>query len=186
MVQVCAQCCPAFLSVLTGQLYSKPALASSALPAECGAMSVSEPLTGRATVASTRARLERANALPGWSRVLGKTGLHVSALGFGTYRVEDSCEAHLDALRDALVEGGVNLIDTSWNYSVGGAERALGRVLRELVSLGKLEREEVVVVSKVGYLQGELLRDLKLEEEVEPLEGRFARVSSDHWHSIAP
>ena len=46
----------------------------------------------------------------------------------------------------------MNFIDTSWNYSVGGAERALG-VLRELVSLGKLEREEVVVVSG-GLPQG--------------------------------
>lgn len=84
---------------------------------------------------------------------LGNTGLMVSRAGFGCYRVDDSVTEHHLAIQTAL-KAGINLIDTSSNYSDGGSERLVGRVLAELTEAGKLSREQVVVVSKVGYLQG--------------------------------
>ncbi len=45
---------------------------------------------------------------------LGTTGLRVSRLGFGGYRVADETPEHRAALERALL-GGLTLIDTSTN-----------------------------------------------------------------------
>jgi len=87
-------------------------------------------------------------------RDLGGTGLLASEAGFGGYRVDVSVETHRRALTQALLDG-INLIDTSANYADGGSEALVGRVLGELIDSGKLSREEIVVVTKGGYLQGE-------------------------------
>jgi aryl-alcohol dehydrogenase-like predicted oxidoreductase len=85
---------------------------------------------------------------------LSQTGLFVSQAGFGCYRVDVAVESHQEALRHALLNG-INLIDTSSNYADGGSEEAVGQVVADLVDRGQITREAVVVVSKVGYLQGQ-------------------------------
>ncbi len=84
---------------------------------------------------------------------LGNTGLLVSQAGFGGYRVEKDNGSHEQALRFAL-QNGINLIDTSANYGDGRSEELIGRIVTELVDGGELKREQVVIVTKVGYLQG--------------------------------
>jgi aryl-alcohol dehydrogenase-like predicted oxidoreductase len=85
--------------------------------------------------------------------LLSGTGLRVSAAGFGGYRVSDEVPGHAAALRRAL-RAGINLIDTSANYTDGRSERLVGNVLGGLVAAGEVRREQVVVVSKAGYIQG--------------------------------
>jgi aryl-alcohol dehydrogenase-like predicted oxidoreductase len=80
--------------------------------------------------------------------------LSVSQAGFGCYRVSVDVPHHEKALHTALTEG-INLIDTSANYADGDSEKLVGKVLGNLVQSGDLARDEVVVVSKVGYLQGQ-------------------------------
>ena len=80
--------------------------------------------------------------------------LTISQAGFGCYRVSDGVPHHAKALRKALCEG-INLVDTSANYADGGSEALVGQVLEDLIESGNLARDEVVVVSKVGYLQGQ-------------------------------
>ncbi|MCB0036144.1 MAG: aldo/keto reductase [Anaerolineales bacterium] len=87
-------------------------------------------------------------------RQFGRTDLQVSQAGFGGYRIDVGAENHRAALRHALTNG-INLIDTSSNYADGGSEKLIGAVLAELFAAGQLERSQVVVVSKVGYLQGQ-------------------------------
>ncbi|MCU0343946.1 MAG: aldo/keto reductase [Ignavibacterium sp.] len=119
------------------------------------------------------------------SKVLGKTGLEVSICGFGGYRIDDGIPQHQTALQNALLSG-INLIDTSSNYSNGGSEILVGKVLNKLVSENKIERENIVVVSKGGYLQGS---NLKLGIEREKSGKAFKDVvkcSPDLWHCIAP
>ena len=87
-------------------------------------------------------------------RPLGETGLTVSAAGFGCYRVNAGVAAHANALEKALT-GGINVIDTSANYTDGGSEKMVGEVLCDLIESGRIAREQVVVVSKGGYLQGQ-------------------------------
>ena len=89
-------------------------------------------VTGRATAEGTAAYASRHGAALGPSAftALGTSGLTVSRLGFGGYRVDDETPEHAAALASALA-GGVNLIDTSTNYTDGGSERCIGRVLAE-------------------------------------------------------
>jgi aryl-alcohol dehydrogenase-like predicted oxidoreductase len=85
---------------------------------------------------------------------LGQTNLSTSPAGFGSYRVHISVDEHSLALEHALLNG-INLIDTSSNYADGGSEELIGAVIKNLVSEKRISREEIVVVSKVGYLQGQ-------------------------------
>jgi aryl-alcohol dehydrogenase-like predicted oxidoreductase len=68
--------------------------------------------------------------------------------------VDIGVPTHEKALRMALL-GGINLIDTSSNYGDGGSERLVGAVLKKLILSENLSRESIVLVSKVGYLQGQ-------------------------------
>ena len=67
------------------------------------------------------------------SKILGKTGYNVSICGFGCYRIDDGISQHQKALQKALLSG-INIIDTSSNYSDGGSEILVGKVLRKLFS----------------------------------------------------
>ncbi|HEX7124172.1 MAG TPA: aldo/keto reductase [Thermodesulfobacteriota bacterium] len=121
-------------------------------------------IAGRATPAATAAYATRlAGRLPAAAFTpLGVTGLTVSRLGFGTYRVDDRTPAHRAALERAL-ESGVNLIDTSTNYTDGAAERLVGAVVGDLARSGRVPRDAVVVVSKIGFdlLDDQLSRSLE-------------------------
>ncbi len=86
--------------------------------------------------------------------LLGKTGWKVSPAGFGCYRVATGIQTHFEAMVYAL-GNGINLIDTSTNYTDGSSEQLVGQVLAHMISEKGLRREQVVVVSKVGYLQGQ-------------------------------
>jgi aryl-alcohol dehydrogenase-like predicted oxidoreductase len=115
-------------------------------------------------------------------RVLGKTGRRVSPAGFGCYRVDDRVAPHRAALAAAL-EAGVNLIDTSTNYGDGHSESLVGDVLASLPSAA---REDVVVVTKAGYIQGaNLTRAAAREKEGRPYP-EVVKLGRDLWHAISP
>ncbi|MBM4362913.1 MAG: aldo/keto reductase, partial [Deltaproteobacteria bacterium] len=144
-------------------------------------------LPGRATPEATRQRCEELARSAGEHATiaLGSTGLTVSRLGFGCYRVDARAEPHREALTHALTRG-VNLIDTSTNYADGWSERLVGEVLRDLHQQGTLRRESVVVVSKVGYAQGE---NLALARERGALGRPFPEMveyGEELWHCIHP
>jgi uncharacterized protein YyaL (SSP411 family)/aryl-alcohol dehydrogenase-like predicted oxidoreductase len=88
--------------------------------------------------------------------LLGSTSLTVGVMGFGSYRVDDRVRLHRQSLAAAL-SSGINLVDTSTNYADGHSERLIGQVLSELFAAKKVEREELIVVSKIGYAQGQNL-----------------------------
>ncbi|MGH7492667.1 MAG: aldo/keto reductase [bacterium] len=116
---------------------------------------------------------------------LGRTDLQVSRLGFGCYRVDAVTVEHAAALKLAL-RRGINLIDTSTNYGDGESEELIGRILHELIAAGELRREETVVVSKIGYVQG---RNLKLAQEREGSGEPFpemVRYMDGCWHCLHP
>jgi aryl-alcohol dehydrogenase-like predicted oxidoreductase len=108
-------------------------------------------ITAGATASGT-AQFAQKHAAIGYHR-LGRTQWQVSRAGFGGYRVSDGIKEHYQAMVRAITNG-VNLIDTSTNYTDGGSERLVGRVIDDLIHNGLVRREALVVVSKVGYLQG--------------------------------
>jgi len=85
---------------------------------------------------------------------LGKTDLLVSEVGFGSYRIDIRSRLNEDALQKALL-AGINLIDTSSTYTDGNSELLIGDVLQKLTSSKQLSREQLVIVTKAGYLQGQ-------------------------------
>ncbi len=117
--------------------------------------------------------------------MLGRSGLHASKIGFGSYRCRENDDTHLSALTEAL-ETGCNLIDTASNYDDGGAERLVGQVVGEKISGGQLRRAELILISKAGYLQGEnLLMAKKRESRGEPFP-ETVKFEEDLWHCIHP
>jgi len=111
-------------------------------------------ITGYATQAGTAQYAGRYDAVA--YNTIEPHGLQVSQAGFGCYRVSAGVQVHATALEKAL-QSGINLIDTSTNYADGGSERLVGDVLRRMLAPKSLSRDQVVIVSKVGYLQGENL-----------------------------
>lgn len=106
--------------------------------------------------ATPEATANRAGQFDFSYRPFGNTGLMVSPAGFGCYRITTGVPSHTLALKQALLSG-INLIDTSTNYGDGESEKLVGQVLDTLFHDHRLKREEIVVVSKVGYLQGQNL-----------------------------
>ncbi|MGD8698004.1 MAG: aldo/keto reductase [Gemmatimonadales bacterium] len=115
----------------------------------------------------------------------GPTALAASRLGFGGYRVHDRDPDHREALRRAL-SAGINVLDTSTNYTDGASERLVGAVLRGLVDAGELFRDEVIVVSKVGYLQGTNLESAKEREKGGHPFPEVVKYEDGLWHCIHP
>lgn len=116
---------------------------------------------------------------------LGKTGFTVSACGFGAYRIDFRVKEHFEALEYAI-SGGINLIDTSANYSDGGSEVLIGNVLEQMINNGKLLREEIVIVSKGGYIQGKNLAAAKKMKEDGVGYRDVTEYAENIWHCIHP
>lgn len=115
----------------------------------------------------------------------GSTGLTVSRLGFGTYRVGLREAEQREALIKAL-RAGCNLIDTSTNYMDGESEQLVGSVLQGLMRSGDLARDEVVVVSKIGYVQGQNLTQAQAREKSGKPYPEMVKYGDDIWHCIHP
>jgi len=78
-------------------------------------------------------------------RVLGRTGVRVSALALGTANFADPTpEAEAGQILERAVDAGINLIDTGDSYAKGGAESIIGRVLK-----GGGLRKQVLLATKV-------------------------------------
>lgn len=100
-------------------------------------------------------------------RRLGRTGLVVSEIGVGCWAIGGpfvnlGLAAGWDgvdetAAREGLVtaiEMGANLFDTADVYGFGQSERILGWMLEHIRKRGVVRREDIVLVSKVGYFRG--------------------------------
>jgi aryl-alcohol dehydrogenase-like predicted oxidoreductase len=116
---------------------------------------------------------------------LGPTGITTSRIGFGGYRIDPEVEEHREALGKALLEG-CNLIDTSTNYADGGSERLVGQVLADLFKQDQLTREEVIVVSKIGYIQGQNLKKAEAREKVGNPFPEVVKYGDGIWHCMHP
>lgn len=111
--------------------------------------------------------------------------MNFSKIGFGCYRVDYRIDEHSKALKKALMDG-ITLIDTSANYSDGGSEILAGNVLDEIANEGKIKREDITLVTKVGYLQGQNYKfALKQKEHGHPFTD-IVEYADGLWHCISP
>jgi len=110
-------------------------------------------LKGIATQAATEAYAKGHAELPEghWRQGPGWTS---SSIGIGTYlghHTSDADKHYVEAVKTAL-RLGCNVIDTAINYRSQRSERSIGRALRELIETGDLQRDQVVVCTKGGFL----------------------------------
>lgn len=92
---------------------------------------------------------------------------------------------HSEALTHALMSG-ITLIDTSANYSDGRSELLIGNVFDDLFEEGKINRDDLTIVTKVGYIQGQNYKTaLKRDETGKPFP-EVVKYSDGLWHCIHP
>ena len=130
-------------------------------------------------------------------RQLGRSGLKVSALAFGTatfggvgplakWGATETAQAR--RLLDICLEAGINLIDTANAYSRGRSEEILGEAMAG-------RRERLLVATKVRFRMGEGPNDLGLSRAhvVAQCEASLKRLGTDridlyllHWPGRHP
>ncbi|MCD4686744.1 MAG: aldo/keto reductase [Anaerolineae bacterium] len=112
-------------------------------------------LPGWATPEATAAYIARIGdqVSPGHFRT-DQRGLWLSSLGLGTYLGEsdDATDTVYQAAVEHALALGCNHIDTAVNYRCQRSERAIGHALATLVARGELQREEVVIATKGGFV----------------------------------
>ncbi len=112
-------------------------------------------------------------------RRFGKTGIEVSAIGFGCWESSGDYgsfdESHIvDAVHLAL-EKGITLFDTAEGYGFGRSESLLGKALR-----GK--RDQALVVTKVGIYRenGEWFRDASRKRIMDSIDSSLRALETDY------
>lgn len=116
-------------------------------------------------------------------RELGKTGIKVSELGYGTWGIggtadgaiaygETNDEESKAALRRAF-ELGVTFYDTADVYGFGHAEELLGETFAH-------SRQNIVIASKVGFLNFEGEQDFSPQHIRKSIEGSLKRLKTDY------
>jgi aryl-alcohol dehydrogenase-like predicted oxidoreductase len=111
--------------------------------------------------------------------------LTTSRIGFGGYRISLGVDDHRNALEKALQEG-CNLIDTSTNYADGQSERLVGTVVKDLIAKRFITREEIIVVSKIGYVQGNNLARAEAREQAGKPFPEMVKYGEGIWHCLHP
>jgi len=82
--------------------------------------------------------------------------LFFPSLGIGTYKAEPYKEENYiinygEAIKTAL-RNGIHFIDTAINYRYQMSEREIGEALSEMFARGEIQREEVIIASKAGFI----------------------------------
>ncbi len=112
-------------------------------------------------------------------RRLGKTGLQISALSFGSWVTfsnqldQDAAAACMEAARDA----GVNFFDNAEAYASGEAESIMGKVLREK----GWDRQDLIISTKIFFGgEGPNRRGLSRKHIVEGTQASLDRLGLSH------
>jgi aryl-alcohol dehydrogenase-like predicted oxidoreductase len=81
-------------------------------------------------------------------------GLTLSNIGIGTYLGNPDVQTDalvINAIKKSILSG-INVIDTAINYRSQKAERSVGKAILELIHDGKINRSEIFISTKNGYL----------------------------------
>jgi aryl-alcohol dehydrogenase-like predicted oxidoreductase len=112
-------------------------------------------------------------------RPFGRTGLGVSAVGYGCWEIGggygDIEEAEFVRAVGRSLDLGVNCFDTAEGYGMGASERALGQ------ALGR-RRDEAIIVTKFGmnYRDKPNLRDSSRERVIASIDKSLQNLGTDH------
>jgi aryl-alcohol dehydrogenase-like predicted oxidoreductase len=107
-------------------------------------------------------------------RTLGKTGLAVSVLGFGGAEIgfnPSQTQEDVDALLNAAIDAGLNLIDTAAAYKT--SEEMIGRAVGH-------RRKEFVLITKCGAVDGFTRSDWSKKGILETIETSLRLLKTDY------
>ena len=109
-------------------------------------------IPGRATLAGTRRFRARSSAAAGHFR--SGAGVELSSIGLGTYLGEEDAatDKGYEASIAVALGWGINVFDSAINYRGQRSERAVGRALARAIAGGVVDRDEIFVSTKAGYL----------------------------------
>ena len=84
----------------------------------------------------------------------GVSELWLSSIGLGTYLGETDAASDVSYTQSILqaLRSGINVLDTAINYRHQRSERNIGSAIKQLVEAGELQRDEILVCTKAGYL----------------------------------
>lgn len=112
-------------------------------------------------------------------RPFGRTGLDVSAVGFGCWEIGGGYGAvdvsDFDRAIGRALDLGVNCFDTAEGYGNGASERALGKALGQ-------RRDEAIIVTKFGmnYRDMPNLRDSSRARVLASIDKSLQHLGTDH------
>ncbi len=114
-------------------------------------------------------------------RKLGKTGLPVSALSFGSWvtfgnQIEDSMA---EKLMDYAYHNGINFFDNAEAYARGKSEKVMGKIFKKM----KWDRDSYLVSSKVFFgskKESPLQKGLHRKHVMEACEQAIKRLNVDY------
>jgi len=113
---------------------------------------------------------------------LGRTGLDVTQLGYGALEVRGTPDAgggrmpneeHANKILNAVLDSGINFIDTAWCY--GRSEEMMGRYIAE-------RRDEYVLAAKAGHgrCNATRLNGYTRDDIMTCIEETLERLRTDH------
>lgn len=112
-------------------------------------------------------------------RAFGRTGLDVSAIGYGCWEIGGGYghfdESEVVAAVQRALDLGINLFDTAEGYGYGQSERLLGEALG-------VRRKEAIVVTKFGIYrpEGEWQRDSSRETALAAIDRSLKALGTDY------
>jgi aryl-alcohol dehydrogenase-like predicted oxidoreductase len=115
-------------------------------------MDAVEPTAGRATPEGTARFAARFPNLPGHFRRPDRLTFSSLALGMRNGEIGGVDDMLYRSAVPTLLEGGVNVFDTALSDRMMTSERSLGVALQRAFREGSAARDEVVLVTKGGYL----------------------------------
>jgi aryl-alcohol dehydrogenase-like predicted oxidoreductase len=95
--------------------------------------------------------------------------LKLSSLGVGTYMgdPDDITDFKMyDAIKTAVLSGGVNHIDTAPNYRYKKSETTVGKILTTLDNKYGVHRDQLFISTKGGYIPEDAEKQISRTEEI--------------------
>jgi len=95
-----------------------------------------------------------------------------------------------EAIKTAVMSGGINHIDTAPNYRYTKSEQTVGRILTTLDNKYDVSREELFISSKGGYVAEDAEKMISKNDEIRRMVGELGVPEEDivkeTGHSLHP
>jgi len=98
--------------------------------------------------------------------------VRISSMGIGSYigDPDDFTDYDMyDAIKQSVLSGGINHIDTAPNYRYMQSEKTIGKALTTLESKYDISRDQLFITSKAGYIPEDAENEIPLRQMIQRL-----------------